>query len=112
MARWIEDKLAGHIRLGRMTIYGANAMHWAINIATKRWGYICFRLPFPCFGRWWPLYFYVSPNATPWAATFMLGGDDRSNRELAPIRWQRFGHNFNVELNYPELCDINYGPEG
>lgn len=69
----IEKKLSGHVTIGNLTIYGANAMHWGVTYWTKRWGYICFRLPLPCFGRWWPLYFYVSPNATPWAATFKLG---------------------------------------
>jgi hypothetical protein len=27
-----------------------------------------------CFGRWWPLYCYISPNGTPWAATKWLWG--------------------------------------
>ena len=66
----IERKLHGHVNIGPVTIYGANAMHWAVNISTRRWGYICFRLPLPCFGVWWGLYFYVSPNGTPWAATY------------------------------------------
>jgi len=71
-AAWerVEERLAGHITLGPVTIYGANAMHWAVNIATRRWGWVCFRLPLPCFGRWWPLYFYCSPDATPQSATF------------------------------------------
>ena len=66
-----ENFLGGHWKLGSFTLYGENAMHWAVNIKT-RWGYVCFRLPFKCFGRWWPLYFYISPNATPWAATFII----------------------------------------
>ena len=65
----------GHLNVGPITIYGRNAMHWAVNIRSK-WGWICFRLPFRCFGRWWPLYFYISPNATPQDATFMLGRDE------------------------------------
>ena len=71
----IERGLSGHVNLlgRRVTIYGANAMHWGVNIAT-RWGYLCFRLPLPCNGRWWPLYLYMSPNATPWGAVWGIGG--------------------------------------
>ena len=67
-----ENFLGGHFEIGPITIYGENAMHWAINIETK-WGYVCFRLPVRCFGKWWPLYFYISPNGTPSAATFKIG---------------------------------------
>ncbi len=69
---WVEKYLGGHINIGRITIYGANAMHWAVNIRTKRWGTICFRLPFRCFGRWWKLYYYCSPDGTPNASTFCI----------------------------------------
>lgn len=71
-----ENFLGGHVCIGPFILYGENAMHWAINIRTKRWGYICFRLPFKCFGQWWPLYFYCSPDATPQSATFILGYTD------------------------------------
>lgn len=64
--------LGGHITIGRLTIYGRNAMHFAINYKSKKWGYICFRLPLFCFGKWWPLYFYLSPDGTPNEATFIL----------------------------------------
>lgn len=70
-----ERYFGGHLTLGPITVYGENAMHWGVDIYTKRWGYICFRLPFRCYGIWWPLYFYVSPNATPWASTFYRGPD-------------------------------------
>jgi len=69
---WWENFMGGHVSFGPVTIFGENAMHWAVNIKTKRWGYICFRLPLRCFGQWWPVYFYCSPNGTPWAATFKL----------------------------------------
>lgn len=69
---WWQSFMSGHVNIGPITIYGENAMHWAVNIRTKRWGYICFRLPLRCFGKWWPLYFYISPNGTPWAATFSI----------------------------------------
>ena len=102
-----ERFFGGHISVGPITIYGANAMHWAVNIYTKRWGYICFRLPFFCFGKWWPLYFYISPNATPWAATFYIGKAHPKNRMLASVRRNRFGHNFDVGLYRNELYQIN-----
>lgn len=69
---WVEQKLGGHINLGPITIYGANAMHFAVNIST-RWGYVCFRLPMRCFGVWWKAYFYISRDATPSSARFMVG---------------------------------------
>lgn len=69
---FMAKHLGGHITIGRFTIYGENAMHWAVNIRFKK-GYLCFRLPFFCFSRWWPLYLYFSPNATPRAATFKMG---------------------------------------
>lgn len=69
-----ENFLGGYLSLGPVVVYGENAMHWAVNINTKRFGYICFRLPVPCFGKWWPLYFYCSPDATPQSATHWLWG--------------------------------------
>ena len=69
-----ENFMGGHVRLGPVVVYGENAMHWAVNIWTDKWGYVCFRLPFRCFGQWWPMDFYGSPNATPGSATFWLYG--------------------------------------
>lgn len=70
---WRENFLDGYVAIGPLVIYGENAMHWAVNIQS-RWGYICFRLPLRCFDRWWPLYFYISPDATPASATRWLYG--------------------------------------
>ncbi len=70
--RWIDRIWRGHISWWRITIYGANAMHWAINIRMRR-NYWCFHPTTRTFGGKWPWYFYVSPNATPWAAVFKLG---------------------------------------
>jgi len=67
-----EKYFGSHVNLGPITIYGENAMHWAVNIKLRR-SFLCFRLPFRCFGKWWPLYFYLSPDATPTMATFMIG---------------------------------------
>ena len=93
---WVRF-FGGDVQIGNVTIYGENAMHWAVNIHTKRWGYICFRLPFRCFGRWWPLYFYVSPNGTPWASTFYRGSEV-GRKEEAMARKLKYGHNFDTEL--------------
>lgn len=102
--------LGGHISFklfGRkVTIYGFNAMWLTIQVHTRRWGYVCFRPP-----TWHPKFkwsFYVSPNATPWAATFAIGaGVGRDDKRRAPMRRVAFGHNFNTEWHYPELCVIN-----
>lgn len=107
--QWVERKLAGHVSFGRVTLYGANAMHWGVNIWTRRWGYVCFRLPLPCCGCWWPLYFYCSPNATPWAATFFVGRDKyaRNQRALSRARRDRLGHNFDTSAQADALRVIN-----
>lgn len=107
--------LSGHINIGkRITIYGRNAMHWGVRIWTKRYGYICFRLPFRCFGKWYPLYLYFSPNATPWAATFMVGRKHApKDWALARVRRVLLGHNFYYDSqndengNYAKLIRIN-----
>jgi hypothetical protein len=70
-ARWQDRIFRGHITIGRVTIYGANAMHWAVDV--RLFGtYICFHPRTRTFGGDWPAYFYVSENATPWAARFIL----------------------------------------
>ena len=87
--------MTGHIRIGNLTMYGRNAMHWGCHFYTKKYGYICFRLPLPDEG-WHPLYLYFSPNATPWASTFMLGKRDKDEWVRSRIRYTCFGHNFNM----------------
>lgn len=100
-------KFDGHINIGkRITVYGDNAMHHAVNIWTKRFGYVCFR---PTTGRGaWKWYFFLSPNATPWAATYAVGpGLRNKDKELASIRKRLFGHNFDTEARYNELYALN-----
>lgn len=63
-----EKYFSEHWDFGRITVYGENAMHWGVTVKLKK-AYLCFRLPLRCYGKWWPLYCYVSPNATPSAAT-------------------------------------------
>lgn len=101
---WFENFMGGHINIGKITIYGANAMNWAVNISTKRWGFICFTLP--VLARWQPeryggkkrykWYFYISPNATPWAATFYMGNSDPSDKAKAPKRREALGLKFDA----------------
>lgn len=105
---WSRNFLGGHLNLGRkITIFGANAMDFAVNISTKRWGYICFTLPtfarIAGIRRW---YFYCSPNATPWACTFFRGSDELEVVR-AQIRKINFGHAFSTQEKYRELCALN-----
>ena len=102
----IMKKFTGHKIIGKITIYGENAMHWAVTIESKKYGYICFRLPFFCFGKWFPLYFYLSPNATPWASTFYLG-KDKIECAKSFLRRLYLGHNFNINDNEEILFRIN-----
>jgi hypothetical protein len=103
----------GYKCIGRLTIYGNNVMHWQVAFSTKKYGYICFRLPFRSMGAWWPLYFYCSPNAAPWAATYSFGKD--RDAAVADIRKKVFGHNFDIYAfnehynrgNDDLLCEIN-----
>jgi hypothetical protein len=73
VGEWLESHLGGYIKAGPITLYGFNAMHIALNIRTRRWGYICFHPTIKFYGRKWPWYFYVSRNATPWLATIIVG---------------------------------------
>ena len=78
---FLEKYLGGHINIGRLTIYGFNAMHVAFNYMTDK-TYLCFHPPIKCFGKWWPWYFYISRNGTPWLATWGCGpGFYRYDRE-------------------------------
>jgi len=82
--RWQDRLFRGHVSFGdplnmgrgrgpsRVTIYGANAMHWAINVWV-RGSYWCFHPTTRTFGGRWRWYFYISPDGTPCAATFHLG---------------------------------------
>jgi hypothetical protein len=97
---WLERRLGGHVSIGPLTLHGFNAMHCALQLWTKRWGYITATPPLYWNGRWWPAHVYASPNATPWAATFMLGwfGDTSKEERVAAV-WRRYhwGHNYDSE---------------
>lgn len=70
---FFERKLGEHFSIRHsFVIYGWNAMHVAVNIHT-RWGWLCFHPTFRVFGKWWPGYLYLSPDATPYNCRFKLG---------------------------------------
>jgi hypothetical protein len=77
----LRDRLwTGHLSLvgHRVVIYGANAMHWAVNVRFLG-SWWCFHPPTNTFGGKWPWYFYVSPDATP-AAAWGFGPGFRGDR--------------------------------
>ncbi|MPR36602.1 hypothetical protein [Salmonirosea aquatica] len=86
-------------------VYGGNAMHYAIQISTRRYGYITFRI-FTRSPDIHPIMLYCSPNATPWACTFYFG-PDRDERLRARIRKLNFGHNFSTDRYGRELRALN-----
>jgi hypothetical protein len=102
-----KEKWNGHLNIGKhITVFGDNAMHYAIEIWTKKYGCVVFR---PTTGRGcWKWYLYCSPVATPWAATFAIGpGIQKRDKELAPIRKKMFGHNFILDECHDELFHLN-----
>jgi hypothetical protein len=110
---WWDNFMSGHISIGPITIWGANAMRWAVNIHTKGFGYICFTLP--VLARWrkdrygktyFDWYFYLSPNGTPWACTFYRGSD-KQEVIRAQIRRFNFGHGFSSGKLHNELFALN-----
>jgi hypothetical protein len=89
----------------RLTIYPMrSAMHGAVNYWTKRWGYVCFKPPTYVFGRWWPSYFYLSPNATPWASTLVLGRarEYSAEKRMAALRRVLWGHGYSTDEHDPQ----------
>lgn len=101
--RWLEKYFGGHISFGNVTIYGFNAMHVAVQIKTQKWGYICFHPPIWIY-EWWGWYFYLSPNATPWASTFAVGtGVSQEDKHGAIERRRKYGHNFDSRVLSPNI---------
>lgn len=94
----------------RLTIYSFNsAMHGAVNFWTRRWGYICFKPPTLSHGRWWSAYFYLSPNATPWAATLLRGREySRGEKMMARVRKALWGHGYSTEDHNPQMLSDYY----
>lgn len=71
-SRWQDRLFRGHVSIGPVVIYGANAMHWAVNV-WFRGNYWCFHPTTRTFGGYWPWYFYISQDATPTRASFRRG---------------------------------------
>lgn len=98
---WLKQKLdnGGHFHIGpRITVFwGNSAMHWTIQLYTKKYGYICKRFR----SKGVEPYFYCSPNGTPWASTYYRG-PDRNERVRSVIRKECFGHNFDPHGTIPD----------
>lgn len=93
----------GHISIGKVTIFGENAMQWSIVIHGTRWGAIHIDIPTfsRLFGkRTWCM--YVSPNGTPWACTWYIGTSDPKENIRAQIRRFHFGHKHKAGHGYSE----------
>jgi hypothetical protein len=103
--RWQDRWFTGHRSWGPLTIYGANAMHWAVNLRTP-WGSLCIHPTTRTFGGCWPWYVYLSPNSTPWAARWGFGpGFDADDREAAKLRRQGRCH-CHVS-NFDDMCPVH-----
>lgn len=73
-SRWQDRLFRGHVKIGRVTIWGANAMHWAINVwLLGHWW--CFHPSTRTYGGRWPWYFYISKDATPQNACYLVGDE-------------------------------------
>jgi hypothetical protein len=110
---WWENFTGGFISFGNITIFGANAMRWTLQIRTKKWGIVCITLPVAARWttrrdgtRYWHWYIYCSPNGTPWAATYYIGSN-RKEHIRAKIRKLNFGHNFDTDQQYQKLRALN-----
>ncbi len=104
--------LRGHISFLGITIYGANAMNWAVNVRTK-WGWLCFSLPVlsrfrkDCGNKWfYDWYIYLSPDGTPCASTFYIG-IDKKEAIRAKIRKLNVGHGYKMEIERDRIYAIN-----
>lgn len=83
----------------RLQMYEVDcAMHGAVNLWVPRLGWVCWHPTVCCGGTKWPWYFYVSPNATPWAATAAYGpGIPAEQKRAARNRRQRLGWVYDSE---------------
>lgn len=110
---WWVNFMGDFVHIGPLVIFGANAMHWSVQFSTKKWGYICFSLPSidRIKGKnFW--YFYISPNATPWASTYYISNQPYFGfleKEKAKLRKKLFGHGFNTNIHSEKLKEINEG---
>jgi hypothetical protein len=97
--RLLYQNIKGHYTIGKVVIYGLNAMHFTIQIRSKKYGWICIR-PIT-FYKQFPVYIYLSPDGTPSSATYykQLGGSYRG-KELeykAKLRRWKLRHNYKID---------------
>ena len=80
------------------------AMHGAIQITTRRLGYITVSwLQMTDHGRRLGFGLSLSPNATPWGATLLLGSQySRADKKMARLRRVLWGHGYSLELHDPQ----------
>ncbi len=104
---WWENFMGGHFSIGNLTVFGENAMHWAIEWRSKKYGIIVFAPPIKTFGQYWGWHLYFSPNATPWACTYYIGSNKAEKIRAKIRRWQ-LGHNFDTDKNWTILQTINH----
>jgi hypothetical protein len=88
------------------------AMDGAIQISTRRWGYITIHwlrkkwVRDEYKGRRLRPGLCVSPNATPWGATLLIGKDfARYEKRLAKLRRVLWGHGYSTEEHDPQKAD-------
>lgn len=89
--KWYDK--GGHLNIGDnfVLFYGNSTMHWAIQLYSKKYGYICIGIP----SKRQKFYLYFSPNATPWASTYYIG-PDKDAYVQSRVRKVCFGHNFKI----------------
>lgn len=83
---WLDRIFTGHVHLGPLTIYGANAMHWAVNLRLTRLRTLCFHPTTRTFGGRWRWYVYLSPDCTPSTAYWGFGPGFRQEGNSAQER--------------------------
>ena len=97
----------GHRTWGPVTVYAFHtAMRGAVNLRT-RYGVLCLCLPaLGQRGPWRP-YIYLSPNSTPWAATWGTGsGFGREDRRRARVLRSLWGHGYDPVVHDPQILDL------
>lgn len=115
---WLIRHLGEHVTIKwfglHLTVYGFNAMLLAVILWTRKWGWVCFQPPVHFLGwnRRWK--FYVSPNATPSAATYAIGpGISKQDKRRARMRAAVLGHNYPIyAYDYGDVLNIEVMAEG
>ena len=84
--RWQDRLMPGHITVGPVTLYGANAMHWTLEVST-RWGHLCIHPTTRTFGGHWPWHIYMSRDGTPGGRSWGFGPGIRWKPKRDPEEW-------------------------